>query len=355
MTKAKRKTLPKNFKELIEAGDIAALKAVFDDCALDAYGGYDKGTALHLYDVPDELVRWLVSQGLDINTATPTYRRTPLYEHATVGDEIVGLLLDLGADIEVPDYDGDTPLHAAAGFHHAKTVQLLIKRGANVRAKNRSNQTPLSYALARCQNINISNMAKIARILLDAGAEITPDMTESVLHIGEEFEFHRDNFNKDYLAETDASLMKLYEIFGVAAVAKRQMHDGVSPITVIAKDWRKQYQELWEQLIPSQGPAKTVQGEVIRITGRVSDELYRNGGANWNADYRKMLNALLKHFTSGISLSEKELTEAKESASSIKAKGDDDDEVIDKLCELAVKWVLKNPNPVSLEKPDYKR
>ena len=55
----KRKTLPKNFGELIEARNIDALKAVFDACELNAYGGYGKGTALHMPGIPDELVRWL--------------------------------------------------------------------------------------------------------------------------------------------------------------------------------------------------------------------------------------------------------------------------------------------------------
>jgi hypothetical protein len=133
------------------------------------------------------------------------------------------------------------------------------------------------------------------------------------------------------------------------------VHDGVSPITVSSQGWQKQHHELWGFLVPSQGAAKTVQGEVIRITGRVSDELYRNGGANWNADYRKMLNALIKHFASCEPLPPEELTEAKEMAASITAKGDDEDTVIDRLCELAVRWVLQNPNPAPLEKPDYNR
>lgn len=34
----KKKTLPKNFDELIDAGDIAALKEVFTKCELDARG-----------------------------------------------------------------------------------------------------------------------------------------------------------------------------------------------------------------------------------------------------------------------------------------------------------------------------
>lgn len=40
------KTLPKNFDELIEAGELSALKEVFTRCELDARGGYSKSTAL---------------------------------------------------------------------------------------------------------------------------------------------------------------------------------------------------------------------------------------------------------------------------------------------------------------------
>ena len=119
--------------------------------------------------------------------------------------------------------------------------------------------------------------------------------------------------------------------------------------------WDKQYEALWNLLIPSKGPAKTVQGEVIRITGRVQDELYRNGGANWDRNYRNMLLALLKHFTSGVPLSEKELEEAKKLTSNIRAKGTNEDYITERLCELAVLWILLNPNPIPLEKPNYDR
>ena len=55
----------------------------------------------------------------------------------------------------------------------------------------------------------------------------------------------------------------------VKPVAKRITHDGVSPILVKEGSWEEQYEELWSFLIPSSGAAKTVQGEVIRIPGRV--------------------------------------------------------------------------------------
>ncbi|OFN08161.1 hypothetical protein [Corynebacterium sp. HMSC074C11] len=63
----KRKKLVEDFEELLEAGDMDALKAVYDTCALDAVFGYNKDTALALRDTPSELMRWLIDQGLDIN------------------------------------------------------------------------------------------------------------------------------------------------------------------------------------------------------------------------------------------------------------------------------------------------
>ena len=103
------------------------------------------------------------------------------------------------------------------------------------------------------------------------------------------------------------------------------MHAGVSPITVKATTWLAQHQELWEMLIPSQGPAKTMQGEVIRITGKIAGELYRNGGANWSMDFRKMLNALVKHLASENALERHEIEEATALAKQINSNSNDDE------------------------------
>ena len=348
----KKKTLPKDFKDLIKNKDIPALKAVFETCELDACGGFGKGTALHFYDIPEELVRWLAEQGADVN-AVDTYGKTPIYEQATIGSDIVKVLLDSGADFKKPAKDGSTPLHIAAGFFHPHTVSELVARGADFHATTLDNLTPLAEALARCRGADIARMAKVADILLSCGSEITPEMRESVTRIGKEFEFHRSNFNKDYLEETEAGLAKLYELFSVEPVARRRVHDGVSPITVTSKRWQQQHGELWDYLVPSQGKAQTVQGEVIRIAGRVSHEVLGNGGANWGADYRKMLDALLKHFASGLPLAGEELNEAKQLVERLHD-GDGDEEPA-RLTEFAVRWVLKNPDPVPLGTPDYKR
>ena len=351
----KRVTLPKEFKDLMDEGNIEALKAVYDRCELTAHDGrFSLCTPLHMGGVPDELVIWLVEQGLDINIPD-YYGATPLYRQATMGRDTVKLLLELGADIGKPNTYGETPLHVAAEFFHPKTVKLLIDKGADVNAKNDMGRTPLASVLMVCGGIYIAQTAEIVSMLLDAGAKKTPTMKEKVENIGKDFEFHREGINPDYLEAADKGLAKLYRLFDVKPVAKRITHDGSALILVKEGTWEEQYEELWTFLIPSSGAAKTVQGEVIRIPGRVRDELDRNGGANWDRDYRKMLQALPQYLSLGNPLSDQELEETKELIAQVHGKDFDDEPRLDRLCQLAIAWIKQNPEPLLLEKTSYKR
>ena len=351
----KRVTLPKDFNELLTDGNIDQLKAVYDKCELNAHNGrFSLCTPLHMGGVPDELVIWLVEQGLDINIPD-YYGATPLYRQAILGRDTVKLLCELGADIEKPNTYGETPLHMAAEFFHPRTVKFLIDKGANVNAKNDMGRTPLASVLMVCRGIYIAQTAEIASMLLDAGAKKTSKMKERVEQIGKDFEFHRESIHPDYIEGADNGLAKLYELFDVKPVAKRITHDGVSPILVKEGSWEEQYEELWSFLIPSSGAAKTVQGEVIRIPGRVRDELDRNGGANWDRDYRKMLQAMPHYLSLGTSLSDTDLEEAKQVISQIYGKDFNDGPRLDRLCQLALAWIKQNPKPIDLKEPSYKR
>jgi hypothetical protein len=120
---------------------------------------------------------------------------------------------------------------------------------------------------------------------------------------------------------------------------------------VKAKTWQTQHQELWNLLVPSQGPAATVQGEVIRISGRIAHELEDNGGGNWDADFKRMADAFLEHLQGGKPLSPQELVEAAAIVAAVKRKTGD----TARMAELAVKWVTQNPDPVKLNPPSYRR
>jgi hypothetical protein len=347
---AKKKRLPKDFEALLEEGDLAKLKAVFDGCHVDARGDYAKQTALAFDQCPDELARWLVAQGADLS-ARDTWGNTPLHTRARSWRGRIGVLLELGADINDAGASIGTPLHAAADGKRVENAKQLLAGGAAVDARESDGLTPLGLALRSCSNAEIERMVALARILLDAGATRTPAMSTRVEEIGKTFEFHREGFAKDSVDATSAALDELYAIFGVTPVAPRTMHDGASPIAVKASRWQQQHDELWDLLVPSSGPAATVQGEVIRISGRVSRELDGNDGANWDAEYRKMAQAFLTYVETGSSLAETELASLRTIVREARAGAGD----THRMCELAVAWVLRNPTPKPLATPAYRR
>jgi hypothetical protein len=350
MAKAKRKTLPKDFESLLERATLAELKAVFDVCELDARGGYSKQTALAFDKCPDDLARWLVAQGADLS-ATDTWGNTPLHHRARSRRSSIDVLLELGADVNKATSSIGTPLHAAADSHNAAHARLLLQHGARVNELNKDKLTPLELALRGCNNIDIEDMVLLAKVLLEAGAEKTRLMPGFVEEIGKRFEFHRSGFNSERVEAVSSALDELYKIFEVSPVPRRQMHDGKSPVVVKAKTWQKQHEELWNLLVPPKGPAATVQGEVIRISGRISHELDGNGGGNWDADYKRMADAFLEHVQGAKPLSPPDLAEAAAIIAAVKRKGGD----TARMAELAVKWVMQNPDPVKLKPPSYQR
>ncbi len=120
------------------------------------------------------------------------------------------------------------------------------------------------------------------------------------------------------------------------------------------KTWQKRYAELWDLLVPAGGPATTVQGEVIRIIGRVGDELLRNAGANWDSDHEAMLDAFDAHTRSGNVLTDSARKKADAAIATLR-RGRMDKQAIDELTKLSVTWVLANPAQAPLGEPGFYR
>ncbi|MEP2059806.1 MAG: ankyrin repeat domain-containing protein [Maribacter litoralis] len=347
-TSNKRKTLPKNFDELLENSAIEELISVLKKCNIDAYGGYSKKTALAFDKCPHELAKWLIDNGADIN-ATDTYGKTPLHSRSSSIFGNITSLLKLGADINLSDGKIGNALHTAAFSHNIGNCKILLDAGIPVDVISESGLTALEISLSQCNNIDILKMVEISHIFLAAGAKKTSKMQTSVKKIGKRFEFHREGFNKETVEQYSQALDELYLLFEVTPVQKRVLHDSTSTITVNTKTWEKQHQELWELLVPSSGPAETIQGEVIRISGKISDEIERNGGGNWSSNHNKMNKAYLEFVGNGKSLSISELEEVKLLIKDMKQFNED----TDIMCELAVKWVLNNPDPLELGSVEY--
>ncbi|MEX0676079.1 MAG: ankyrin repeat domain-containing protein, partial [Pirellulales bacterium] len=88
--------------------------------------------------------------------------------------EILNLLLDKGANVNVRLSDGSTPLHLAARSGGLNTVRLLLGRGADPNATDNKGETPLHSAIA-----GHSDLESI-RLLVQSGANLDVGNEEGV-------------------------------------------------------------------------------------------------------------------------------------------------------------------------------
>jgi ankyrin repeat protein len=74
-------------------------------------------------------------------------------------------IIEEGADINMTDNDGDSPLHRACLSSREQAVSFLISHGATVNSRSNNGQSPLHYAAYAGNN-------KIVKLLIEAGADI---------------------------------------------------------------------------------------------------------------------------------------------------------------------------------------
>jgi ankyrin repeat protein len=125
-------------------------------------------------------VQMLIDRGADVTLPDADYGsalHTACWQgrETRVVETMVNLLLDHGADIELWNRHGETPLFEAVegDWSSPTSVRVLVLRGANVNATNKDGQTPLMIA-AR------TGALECLQILLSAGAD--QNMRDSSRH-----------------------------------------------------------------------------------------------------------------------------------------------------------------------------
>jgi hypothetical protein len=99
----------------------------------------------------------------------------PLIHHAAMTDnpEVVGVLLNAGANLNMKDSMGRTPLHLAAGWSTVEMVELMWSRGADPSAKTKNGDTPLDFATDNFYEDKKVERAKIVSFLKGRGAAMS--------------------------------------------------------------------------------------------------------------------------------------------------------------------------------------
>lgn len=115
-----------------------------------------------------ECVKLLVARGADVNLADHA-GWSPLIHAAYFGsgNEVLGLLIDHGAKVDAQNNRGLTALYLASAAGHEPQVQLLLAHGANPAIASASGYTPVRVAQLR-------GLSKIVELLEGKPATATP-------------------------------------------------------------------------------------------------------------------------------------------------------------------------------------
>ena len=243
--------------------------------------------------------------------------------HFPASEEITDFLLARGEDINSRDRYERTPIHARVRSRCLDQIPLLVARGGDINARDTSDQTALFGVVERFPVADVSRMIAwgadpmvvadsrvygkatlvesvvswhnfldtpralaVIRLLLSVGAPVgerVPTALRSMDRMRCTFITHGlpDHLSQSRVDEASAALSELCALFGV-----EQREAQRAPVVGEALNFdagatpTQMFSRLWDQLVPDSGQCKTLQGEVIRIAGRVGHEVFDNGGIN---------------------------------------------------------------------------
>lgn len=137
----------------------------------------------------DEVLGVLLNAGGDVNAVTDRGTH-PLHAAAQNGStKIMDRLLNAGANVNVANDSGQTPLFFAVRFGHPDMAERLVAKGASVATSDRWGRTPLHYAAAL-------GYLDCVRFLVENGAPLDPTDAEGFSPLGLCRSWKRNDFEK---------------------------------------------------------------------------------------------------------------------------------------------------------------
>ena len=122
-------------------------------------------------------------------------------------------------------------------------------------------------------------------------------------------------------------------------------------------NWTKEQARLWDALVPADGQADTLQGELIRAAGKLTDLAFRNGNMNWDANHERMWRYVGRHLDDSATFTSAERALIREKIEEIIRDNETPDLSGDGCCyyfisEKVVDWCMAHPMPIPREKDE---
>ncbi|MDH4240830.1 MAG: ankyrin repeat domain-containing protein [Phycisphaerae bacterium] len=162
-------------------GDLPAVKSLIEQgTPVDHPCDFNRWTALHAaaHKGNVEIAEYLLKQGANVdvkdkdgytplhNTADSFLKGFPRKRTEADRNRIAALLLKYGAHVNATINHGDTPLHRAAITNNVALVQLLLENGADPNIQQSQGMTPLHFALGAGKD-----RVQVVHLLLAHGAD----------------------------------------------------------------------------------------------------------------------------------------------------------------------------------------
>ena len=352
--KKKKKLQSDKLQQIIDSRDMQAFEEFFREYEVTATNvGKSTCNAFYYKNLSAEHIQFLIDNGLNPNSDCGF--GYPAISHQASNKEAVNCLLKNGADINyVAVQHRECALGRACSTLNVEAVNNLLEANASIDVTaDLDKKILIDATLAHCDNVFIPKAVEICEMLLKAGAKTSDKTKKYVSEIGKRYEFLKSSISPELVDVLSKSLLKLYEIFDVAPVAPRVMSNITEEITVKSDRWQEQYEELRQKLVPGRGKAETIQGEMIRIVGKVTYEILDNGGINWDEDYSKMVHSLIGYMKSDDKTDPGFVAETCNLVGDISSNSGKEE--LYRLTELVVKWVISNPKLEKLGAVEYSR
>jgi ankyrin repeat protein len=241
--------------------------------------------------------------------------------------------LAAGAKLDVSDSRGWTPLHHAADAGRLGAVTLLLDGGVDPNQLDRFGKPPLFRAV-------FAGHGDVVRLLRARGGDPLLGVAQFAREVGGPMSDLFDDLPADLPPHQPPAVTG--------------MTSGRIPASAPDASWQSEHSRLWKLLVPARGAAPTIQGELIRATGRLADEAYRNGNINWGEMHIKMCEFLAPVLDDPAVFSAKDRARWRAAIKCILADHDTPDtrssgSTYYQLSEAAVRWCHAKPELIPRE------